>query len=234
MIVERAFGLVLLVLSFVTYSALNNVGESRLFNLRSVAMCTILFIAVYSFQGIVGLLVMIGYLDRDYHGTFGFSLVLLSEIIVLTGVLKKLKSFGGISISKDSFNCFIYAFVLVSTVNKIAQFLVENYYEFERSLSTGVVMFTTIILLFVGVYLLKVYKDVYHLTESVDLISFLKILCLSFCIYAICGIIKDFYKYTCTLLLVAHITMLVASLHILWDITKKYYAPLKRSKEVID
>ncbi len=226
--IEKLLGFTLLILSLITFSALHN-AESRMFNLKRFAMYTLLFVIVFALQGITGLLVLFNCLDIVYHIVCGFSLILIVEIMATVCILRTLKSFGDLHVDREGFNCLIYACVLTMIADKVAQFFVEDL-GLSRFILITTVTSITIILLCLGIYLLKVYKDLINLTETVNLVPPLKTVCSSFSIYAICEIVKGFYEYTSILLLTAHLVLFTGSLQLLWDFAKKYYIPLKEVK----
>ena len=172
-----------MILSLITFSALHT-AEPRMFNLKRFAMCTLLFVIIFALQGITGLLVLLNYLDVVYHSVCGFSLILVVEIMATVCILRRLKSFGELHIGIEGFNCLIYACVLTMIADKVAQFFIEHL-GLSRFLLVTTVTSITIILLCLGIYLLKVYRDLINLTETVDLVPPLKTVCLSFSIYAL-------------------------------------------------
>ena len=225
--IESIIGFILFVLSLITYSVLHSEEiDPRIFDLKKLGLYTVAIVLAFTIEGIMGLLVLFKVLNKVYHGVYGFSLILAVETIILLHVLILLNSATKIHIGKEALDCFVYTVVIVLTLERINQYTdIENFYF---ALVTTVIVLT-IIFLGLGIYVLKVYRDLMELVESINIVTLLKTGCLSLSLYGVAGILHTFCVELClTTLLIAHIILLVAGLQFLWDLMNKYYIPLKR------
>ncbi len=227
MIIDFSLGLALFVASVIAYSALHSKHiSSTIFNLRKLGRYTLAFIVVLAIQGLTGIGVLRFGLDPVVHTCYSFSLFLSLCLFTILKLLKSVRNVSGkIHIGKEVMDCYVYVFVILSSAIGVS-----NFVNFTQNVIILTVAGVHVVLFAIGVFLLKKYRDLYALVDSVDVVSSLKIICIAFALYGASAVLKDFTEYSCSFMLSAHLTFLTAGVNLLREILQKYYLPLKRMK----